>query len=121
MPEQKEREPVVEKSSVEGEKKGGIVEGKNKKRVPEIDSVVEKIERKYSDKNQVVSDASDDVSGSQPVSDQPAVTVPVTRDDVAVGSKMPVSSSFRWLVAWVVRQIKKFKGRVVFKKNGVKE
>lgn len=115
MPEQKEQEPVgsaVEKQQLP---KTESIEVDKDEMSPEVESVVEKIERQRKKKN----DTSDDVSGTVvPASDdQPAVTLPITKDDMQTGEKLSVFESFRWLVEWARKQVKKLGGRVTYEKT----
>ncbi len=112
----KEREPLVksdgEQISLNQENLTG-----QKERSLEVESVIEKLERQAKVDNRQ-QDANDDVSGGTVVpasDDQPAVTLPVTQDEVVQGQKMPVWMSFRWLAEWAMRQIKKFSGRVRYR------
>lgn len=120
--EQKERESVgvTREDAVAGKEQERRVEDQGS---AEIESVVKKIERKLGrqakrDPGDIQDDAGVVV---QPQSDQPAVTVSVTQDDVAQGKKLPVASSFRWLIEWVVRQVKKYGGRVVWQSESRRE
>lgn len=107
MPDVKEQEPT---SSSQREPlsplEGGEV-SEEPERSPEVESVIEKLERQRAQKT---GDAQDDTT-VVPASDQPAVTLPVTQDDMVQGKKLPILASLRWLVEWAVRQIKKLGGR----------
>lgn len=82
----------------------------------EVEGWVEKVERKQSQTQKPATDIQDDtkVTVSPPQTAQPAVTLPVTQNDMQVGATMPVTTAFRWLVEWVNRQIKKYKGNVAY-------
>ena len=80
----------------------------------EVESVIEKLERNVKQ----TGDKQDDVGATvaQPKSDQPAVTLPITQDDVEEGEKLGMDSSFRWLVEWVKMMLRKFPGRAKYRK-----
>lgn len=111
MPDKKEQEPV---SVVErGAKTKETIEAPGKPdRSPEVESVIEKLETQRVKKSP--GDVQDDASTVVLPSDQPAVTLPVTQDDIVKGKKLPIITSLRWLVEWAVRQVKKFGGRVKY-------
>ena len=115
MPEVKEKEPVVSRR-VEQVSEEVVQQPEVKERSLEVESVIEKIERDMKG-DQKKGDVQDDVSTTVvPTSDdQPAVTLPVSQDDVVQGQKLSVWESLRWLAEWAIRQIKKFHGRVVYR------
>lgn len=83
---------------------------------PEVESWMEKIEKKFARvPNKTVTPMDDSVVVQNPQADQPPVTLPVTAAQVQVGKKAPVEEGIAWLVAWVVRQWKQLtkKGRKV--------
>jgi len=115
MPEVKEKEPVVSRR-VEQVSEEVVQQPEVKERSLEVESVIEKIERDMKG-DQKKGDVQDDVSTTVvPTSDdQPAVTLPVSQDDVVQGQKLSVWESLRWLAELAIRQIKKFHGRVVYR------
>lgn len=108
MPDTKEQEPastsLEQEPLISPEGEGVVGEPEHSL---EVESVIEKLERQRAKK---AGDAQDDVT-VVPASDQPAVTLPVTQDDIVQGKKLPILASLRWLVEWAVRQIKKLGGR----------
>ena len=112
MPEVKEREPVARrKERSEGVGSQVEVEG----RQPEVESVIEKWERQVR-----AGGMSDGVSGGVVVAgddDQPAVTLPITREEMVRGRKLSVWDSLRWLAEWAARQVKRLAGRVRYKER----
>lgn len=112
MPDDKEREPLLipeKKQEAEFEEDLQDVEEEHSL---EAESVIDKIEKQ----RQRVSDVQDGTTVVN-ASLQPAVTLPVTQDEVAGVSKIPIVSSLRWLVEWARKQIKKLKGRVKYRRE----
>lgn len=74
---------------------------------PEVESWMEKIEKKFARVPNQSQDVNDDsVVVVQDQSAQPPVTVPITHAQMIAGKKGAVTEGITWLVAWVVRQIK---------------
>lgn len=110
MPDDKEREPLITpESKPETETQENVGSGEQEHSL-EAESVIEKIEKQ----RKRVSDIQDDTTVVS-ASDQPAVTLPVTQDEVEGAGKIPIISSLRWLVEWAKKQIKKLKGRVKYR------
>ena len=119
MPELKEKEPVRQAEQIKKQPEGEVVYQPEEKRSLEVESVIEKIERQARG-DQQQNDVQDDVSGATVVpasDDQPAVTLPVTKTDIVKGKKLKVTESWRWLVEWAIKQIKKFHGRVRYQEE----
>ena len=73
----------------------------------EVESWVEKIEKRFGRIPNKTSDVTDDtVVVQQPAAQQPPVTLPVTQQQMQVGQKAKTDLSIAWLVTWAVRQIK---------------
>ncbi len=116
------REKDKEVAVVPGNKEGGVGFGKEglaeakRESSLEVESVIEKLERQTRVDNQN-QDQNGDINAGTVVSasdDQPAVTLPLTQNDMTQGQKMSVWESLRWLAEWAVRQVKKFHGRVEY-------
>lgn len=74
---------------------------------PEVESWMQKIERRFARvPNQTATPTDDAVVVQQPQSQQPPVTLPINQSQMQAGQKAPVEEGITWLVAWVVRQIK---------------
>ncbi len=119
MPELKEKEPVRQTEQIRKQPEGEVVYQPEEKRSLEVESVIEKIERQARG-DQQQNDVQDDVSGATVVpasDDQPAVTLPVTKTEIVEGRKLRVNESWRWLVEWAIKQIKKFHGRVRYREE----
>ncbi|GEM_PF-5844239 len=115
MPDQKELEKLKTVEIPIPEKPEGHVVGEEHS--IEAESVIEKIERQ----KKAGGDVRDDTTVVPASSGQPAVTLPVTQDDVKSAKKIPIISSLAWLVAWAVRQMKKLGGRAGYRKPEVGE
>ncbi len=73
----------------------------------EVESWMEKIEKKFARIPNSTSDVNDDTVVLQPAqSGQPAVTLPVTQAQMQAGKKTKMENSLAWLVTWALRQIK---------------
>jgi len=119
MSEAKEKEPVVTRKVERVIKEEVVEQSEVKGRLPEVESVIEKLERDVKG-DQKKGEGQDDVTTTTVVpagDDQPAVTLPVTQDDIVQGQKMSVWESLRWLAEWATRQIKRFAGRVRYKEE----
>ena len=119
MPELKEKEPTKQVESIKKSTESEVVYQPEEKRSLEVESVIEKIERQARG-DQQQNDIRDDVSGATVVSasdNQPAVTLPVTQEEVVQGRKLSVWDSLRWLAEWATRQIKRFAGRVRYREG----
>jgi len=75
----------------------------------EVSSWIEKIERKLGRVPNKTSDVNDDtvVIQQQAQDDQPPVTLPVTQSQMSAGKSAKIDTGLAWLVAWVIRQMKK--------------
>lgn len=73
----------------------------------EVESWIEKIEKRFGRVPNKTSDVTDDtVVVQQPAAQQPPVTLPVTQQQMQVGQKAKTDLSIAWLVTWAIRQIK---------------
>jgi hypothetical protein len=73
----------------------------------EVESWVEKIEKRFGRVSGKTSDVADDtVVVQQPAAQQPPVTLPVTQQQMQTGQKAKTDLSIAWLVTWAIRQIK---------------
>lgn len=73
----------------------------------EVESWVEKIEKKFARVPNQTNDVADDtVVIQQPKTSQPPVTLPINQQQMQVGKKAKTDSGLAWLVAWAIRQIK---------------
>lgn len=78
----------------------------------EVNSWVEKIEKKFARVPNQTSDVSDDTVIVQPFDSaqgrgQPPVTIPVNQQQMAKGKKAKTDLGIAWLVTWAIRQIKR--------------
>lgn len=108
----KEKEPItrVERVSVADEKVTVEVprstEDKAKESL-EVQSWIEKIEKRFARIPNQTSDVTDDtVVIQQPQAQQPPVTLPVTQQQMYAGKKAKIDTGLSWLVTWAIRQIK---------------
>lgn len=86
--------PALEKSSKPGENL-------------EVESWMEKIERKFARVPNKTQDVTDDtVVVQSPKAQQPPVTLPVNQQQMQAGKRAKTDSGIAWLVTWVIRQIK---------------
>lgn len=86
-------QPVVEVTRVEPQ--------------PEVESWMEKIEKKFGRvPNQTPTPMDDTVVVQAPASDQPPVTLPISQQQIQVGKKAKPELAIAWLVTWMIRQIK---------------
>lgn len=84
-----------------------VVETPQAEAQPEVESWIEKIEKKFGRvPNQTPTPMDDSIVVQQPQSDQPPVTLPITQQQIQVGKKAKVELSIAWLVTWMLRQIK---------------
>ena len=79
----------------------------------EVQSWIEKIEKKFARVPNETSDVNDDAVVVQPFDSaqgrgQPPVTLPVSQQQMAKGKTAKTDTGIAWLVAWVIRQIKIF-------------
>jgi hypothetical protein len=73
----------------------------------EVESWMEKIERKFSRVPNKTNDVTDDsVIVQQPTTQQPPVTLPVNHLQMQQGKQAKTDTGIAWLVAWAIRQIK---------------
>ncbi len=73
----------------------------------EVESWVEKIEKKFARIPNQTQDVTDDQVIVQPVNNaQPPITLPVTQQTMQRGKKGKIEEGVTWLVAWAIRQIK---------------
>ena len=77
----------------------------------EVESWVEKIEKKFARVPNDTSDVNDDAVVVQPFGSaqgrgQPPVTLPINQQQMQVGKKAKTDLGIAWLVAWAIRQIK---------------
>lgn len=73
----------------------------------ELQSWMEKIEKKFARVPNATSDVTDDsVVIQQPQTDQPVVTLPVNANQMQIGKTAKTDKGIAWLVAWAIRQIK---------------
>lgn len=73
----------------------------------EVESWVEKIEKKFARVPNATSDVTDDaVVIQQPKTSQPPVTLPINSQQMQAGKKAKTDSGIAWLVTWAIRQIK---------------
>jgi hypothetical protein len=73
----------------------------------EVESWVEKIEKRFGRVPGKTSNISDDtVVVQQPAAQQPLVTLPVTQQQMQAWQKAKTDRGIAWLVTWAVRQIK---------------
>ena len=73
----------------------------------EVESWMEKVERKFARVPNTTDDVTDDtVIVQQPTTNQPPVTLPVNQTQMQVGKKAKTDTGIAWLVAWAMRQIK---------------
>ncbi|EKD80462.1 MAG: hypothetical protein ACD_40C00086G0005 [uncultured bacterium] len=73
----------------------------------EVESWMEKIEKKFARVPNVTSDVTDDsVVVQQPQSAQPPVVLPINQQQIQIGKKAKPELSIAWLVTWMLRQIK---------------
>lgn len=110
MPDDKERELLVTPEKIQETETQEDVRSGEREHSLEAESVIEKIEKQ----RRRVSGVQDDTTVVS-ASDQPAVTLPVTQDEVKEVRKIPIIFSLRWLVEWAKKQIKKLKGRVKYR------
>lgn len=74
---------------------------------PEVESWMEKIEKKFGRvPNQTPTPLDDAVVVQSSQSDQPPVTLPISQQQIQVGKKAKPELSIAWLVTWMLRQIK---------------
>lgn len=74
---------------------------------PEVESWMQKIERRFARvPNKTPSPMDDAVVVQQPQSQQPPVTMPINQTQMQAGKVAKPDEGIAWLVAWVVRQIK---------------
>jgi len=78
----------------------------------EVESWMEKIEKKFARVPNDTNDVSDDTVVVQPFGSaqgrgQPPVTLPVNQQQMQVGKKAKTDMGIAWLVTWAIRQIKK--------------
>lgn len=74
---------------------------------PEIESWMQKIERRFARvPNKTATPMDDAVVVQQPQSQQPPVTMPINHTQMQIGKVAKPDEGIAWLVAWVVRQIK---------------
>ena len=74
---------------------------------PEVESWMQKIERRFARvPNKTVTPMDDNVVVQQPQSQQPPVTMPINQTQMQVGKVAKPEEGIAWLVAWVIRQIK---------------
>lgn len=94
-PTSKERIPVVEvPKKVEAE--------------PEVESWMERIERRFARvPNKTATPVDDSVVVQNQQAQQPPIVLPVTHQTMSAGKKGKVEEGVTWLVVWVVRQIKR--------------
>lgn len=84
-----------------------VIESPQAEAQPEVESWIEKIEKKFGRvPNQTPTPMDDSIVVQQPQSDQPPVTLPITQQQIQVGKKARVELSIAWLVTWMLRQIK---------------
>lgn len=76
----------------------------------EVKTWIEKIEKRFARVSNDTSDVTDDtvVVQQDPQSTQPPVTLPVNQQQMYQGKKAKTDTGLAWLVAWAIRQIKKF-------------
>lgn len=73
----------------------------------EVESWVERIERKFARvPNDTASAADDAVVVASPKAGQPPVSLPVSKQQMQRGKKAKTDTGIAWLVAWAIRQIK---------------
>lgn len=73
----------------------------------EVESWIEKIEKKFARVPKNTGDVADDtVIVQQPKAGQPPVTLPVTQAQMQDGKKAKTDRGIAWLVTWAIRQIK---------------
>lgn len=74
---------------------------------PEVESWMQKIERRFARvPNKTATPMDDNVVLQQPQSQQPPVTMPINQTQMQVGKVAKPEEGIAWLVAWVIRQIK---------------
>lgn len=73
----------------------------------EVESWVEKIEKRFGRVPNKTADVTDDtVVVQQPQAQQPPVTLPVNQQQMQAGQKAKTDTGIAWLVTWAIRQIK---------------
>lgn len=84
-----------------------VVEAPQAEAQPEVESWMEKIEKRFGRvPNKTVTPMDDTVVVQNQANDQPPVVLPISQQQVAVGKKAKVELSIAWLVTWMLRQIK---------------
>lgn len=107
----KELEPTVSPERVSLSEEGGPPSDKLSvaKENLEVASWIEKIEKKFSRTPVQPSDVVGDTTAvQQPTLQQPAVTLPVTQQQVKAGKGAKTDLGIAWLITWVMRQMKLF-------------
>jgi len=100
MDRRKESEPRRESSQV-------VEMGKTTEVQPNIESWMEKIEKRFGRvPNQTQTPMDDQVVVQNPQSQQPPVVLPATQQTMQVGKQGKIEEGVTWLVTWVIRQIK---------------
>ena len=104
----KEKEPLGIVSRERAPEEFPTVESPRKQEESlEVESWIERIEKRFArvpqDKNQKTDDT---VVVTQPQSNQPPVTLPVTQQQINANHNGRPEFSITWLVTWAIRQIK---------------
>lgn len=95
-----ERESVVKQMPV-------VETEKKQEESPEVESFLEKIERRFARiPKGMPGPQGDNVVVQQASSQQPPVSLPVTKAGMKKGKKSPVENSIAWLVTWAMRRMK---------------
>ncbi|KKU44542.1 MAG: hypothetical protein UX62_C0059G0003 [Microgenomates group bacterium GW2011_GWA2_46_7] len=103
----KEKEPLMEGRVRVPEELPTVEAPRNIKENLEVESWVEKIEKRFGRVPNKTSDANDDsVVIQQPQSTQPPVVLPINQQQIQVGKKAKPELAIAWLVTWMLRQIK---------------
>lgn len=114
MPDNKEQELAVASKDAQVPIPESVEKSQEKVVSLEVESVIEKLERNVKSQGD---DKQDDLGTVvQPISDQPAVTLPLTQGEVDEGEKLGMNSSYRWLVEWVKMMMEKLGKRGKYKK-----
>ena len=95
---------------------------KERRLSPEIDRKIDTWLEKVEKATTVLPKAVADDQTGQPLvrpatPPKPKITLPLTRHQIAAGVKKKVNTAIRWLSTWCIRLVKKYKGRVAFKKK----
>ena len=83
---------------------------------PEIDSLIQKVEKEIYLARPITDDAGQTVASS-PAAQVPTITLPISNTVYLMGLTQKVTESVRWLAEWCLKIIKTLGDKVVFREE----